>query len=80
MNDKDFIWMNDCTFCVQECQLTGPAKHELCNFIGKCRSCDNYIHPYQSPGKYVERDLSADQSVDKLTGPIKNNFQPGGQT
>ena len=80
MSDQDFIWRNNCTLCVQECQLMGPAKHELCDFIGKCRSCENYIHPYQSPDKYVEYDLSADRPDDKLVIAIKNNFQTGDQS
>ncbi|MDB5154714.1 MAG: hypothetical protein JWR54_3465 [Mucilaginibacter sp.] len=65
MDDKDFIGRNDCTVCVQECRLVGPTKHELCDFIGKCRSCDNYIHPYQSPHEYAAYDIPADRSDDK---------------
>ena len=45
--DHDFILKNKCTNCVHQCELTGPSKHEICSFEGKCRSCDNYIDPYQ---------------------------------
>jgi hypothetical protein len=71
MDDQDFIWRNVCTLCVQECQLVASAKHELCDFIGKCRLCDNYINPYQSPNKYVEYDLPAGNPDDRLVISLK---------